>query len=80
VTNPGDASATNVMVSDPCPGFKFVSASDGGRHFSTRNELVPGEIGPGLTKEVKLEVVAINRASSQKRWRRRRGSEAGGRC
>lgn len=63
VTNPGDAPATNVMVSNLVPnGFKFISASDGGRHdFSAHTvSWFLGEIGPGLTKEVKLEVVAIN--------------------
>jgi uncharacterized repeat protein (TIGR01451 family) len=63
VTNPGDASATNVTVSDTIPqGFKFVGASDGGRHdFATRTvSWFLGEVGPGQSKEVKLEVVAVN--------------------
>lgn len=63
VVNPGDASATNVSVADVIPaGFKFASASDGGRHdFSTRTvSWFLGEIGAGQAKEVKLEVVAIN--------------------
>jgi uncharacterized repeat protein (TIGR01451 family) len=63
VTNPGDAPATNVSISDQIPpGFKFVQASDGGRHdFSTRTvSWFLGEVGPGQVREVKLEVVAIN--------------------
>jgi uncharacterized repeat protein (TIGR01451 family) len=63
VTNPGDASATNVTVSDVVPpGFKFLNASDGGRHdFSTRTvSWFLGEIGPGQSKDVKMEVLAIN--------------------
>jgi hypothetical protein len=39
-----------------------VSATDGGRHdFSTRTvSWFVGEVGPGQTKEVKFEVVAVN--------------------
>ena len=62
VTNPGDAPATNVMVSDVIPaGFKVTAASDGGRHdFSTRAvSWFLGEIGPGQAKEVRVEVQAI---------------------
>jgi uncharacterized repeat protein (TIGR01451 family) len=63
VTNPGDASATNVTINDVVPpGFKFLQASDGGRHdFSTRSvSWYLGEVQPGQSKDVKLEVVAIN--------------------
>ncbi len=63
VTNPGDAPATNVTVSDVVPsGFKVLAASDGGRHdFSTRAvSWFLGEVGPGQTKQVQLEVQAIN--------------------
>jgi uncharacterized repeat protein (TIGR01451 family) len=63
VTNPGDASATNVSVHDVVPaGFKFVAASDGGRHdFSTRTVTwFLGELGPAQTKEVNLECEAVN--------------------
>jgi uncharacterized repeat protein (TIGR01451 family) len=63
ITNPGDAPASNVTLSDVIPpGFKFNAASDGGRNdFSTRTvSWFLGEIGPAQTKEVKLEVVAIN--------------------
>jgi uncharacterized repeat protein (TIGR01451 family) len=63
VTNPGDAPATNVTVADVVPaGFKVLAASDGGRHdFQTRTvSWFLGEIGPGQTREVKLEVQAVN--------------------
>jgi uncharacterized repeat protein (TIGR01451 family) len=63
VINPGDASATNVTINDVVPpGFKFLQASDGGRHdFSTRTvSWYLGEVQPGQSKDVKLEVVAIN--------------------
>ncbi len=42
VTNPGDATATNVTVADVVPaGFKVLAASDGGRHdFSTPHRVV----------------------------------------
>jgi uncharacterized repeat protein (TIGR01451 family) len=63
VTNPGDAPATNVTVADVVPpGFKVLAASDGGRHdFSTRAvSWFLGEVGPGQTRQVQLEVQAIN--------------------
>lgn len=63
VTNPGDAAATNVTVADMVPaGFKVLAASDGGRHdFQTRTvSWFLGEIGPGQSREVKVEVQAIN--------------------
>jgi uncharacterized repeat protein (TIGR01451 family) len=63
VTNPGDAPATNVSVNEVVPaGFKFLTATDGGRHdFATRTvSWFLGEIGPGQTKEVKVEVQAVN--------------------
>ncbi len=63
MTNPGDAAASNVTVSDVVPaGFKVMAASDGGRHdFSTRTvSWFLGEIPPGQTREVKLEVQAVN--------------------
>jgi uncharacterized repeat protein (TIGR01451 family) len=62
VTNPGDAPATNVTVADVVPaGFKVLAASDGGRH-DVQTRMVSwflGEIAPGQTREVKLEVEAI---------------------
>lgn len=63
VTNPGDAPATNVTINDVVPaGFKYTSASDGGRHdFSTRTVTwFVGEVAPGQSKEVKLDCMAIN--------------------
>ncbi len=63
VTNPGDASAQNVTVSDVIPpGFKFLQADNGGRHdFSTRTvSWFLGELGPGQSREVKLECLAVN--------------------
>jgi uncharacterized repeat protein (TIGR01451 family) len=63
VTNPGDAPATNVSVNEIVPaGFKFLNATDGGRHdFATRTvSWFVGEVGPGQTKEVKMEVQAVN--------------------
>jgi len=63
VTNPGDAPASNVTVSDLVPeGFKVLAASEGGRHdFTTRTvSWFLGEVGAGQSHEVKLEVQAIN--------------------
>jgi uncharacterized repeat protein (TIGR01451 family) len=63
VTNPGDAPASNVTVADTVPaGFKVLAASDGGRHdYQTRTvSWFLGEVGPGQTREVKLEVQSVN--------------------
>jgi uncharacterized repeat protein (TIGR01451 family) len=63
VTNPGDAPVSNVTVADSVPaGFKVLAASDGGRHdFQTRTvSWFLGEVAPGQTREVKLEVQAVN--------------------
>jgi hypothetical protein len=63
VANPGDAPAANVAVNVLVPaGFKFMTADNGGRHdFSTRTvQWFLGEIGPGQSREVKMEVMAIN--------------------
>jgi uncharacterized repeat protein (TIGR01451 family) len=68
VANPGDAGASNVTVSDVVPiGFKVLAASDGGRHDSSTRTVswFLGEIAPGQTREVKLEVQAVN-AGEQK--------------
>jgi uncharacterized repeat protein (TIGR01451 family) len=62
VTNPGDGPASNVTVRDVVPeGFKILAATEGGRHdFSTRTvSWFLGEVAPGQTHEVKLEVQAI---------------------
>lgn len=61
VSNPGDAPATNVTMSDLVPeGFKVLAASDGGRHdFSAHTvSWFLGDIKPGEAREVKLEVQA----------------------
>ena len=61
VTNPGNAPATNVFITDVAPpGLKFVQADNGGQHdFATRSvKWFIGEIGPGQTKEVKAEFIA----------------------
>jgi uncharacterized repeat protein (TIGR01451 family) len=63
VTNPGDAPATNVTVADVVPaGFKVLAASDGGRHDLQTGAVswLLGEVSPGKTREVKVEVQAID--------------------
>jgi uncharacterized repeat protein (TIGR01451 family) len=63
VTNPGNAPASNVAVTDQIPlGFKFHAASAGGRHdFSSRTvSWLVGDLTPGQSREVSLDVVAIN--------------------
>jgi uncharacterized repeat protein (TIGR01451 family) len=63
ITNPGSAPASNVTISDQVPeGFKFLAASDGGRHdFATRTvSWFVGDLIPGQSREVNLEVLAIN--------------------
>jgi uncharacterized repeat protein (TIGR01451 family) len=63
VTNPGTATANHVSLNDLVPpGFKVVAMSGGGRHdFVTRTVgWFLGDLGPGQSKEVSLELVAIN--------------------
>jgi uncharacterized repeat protein (TIGR01451 family) len=63
VTNPGTATATHVNVIDEVPlGFKFVSATANGRHDFVNRTVTwfLGDIGPEKTKEVTLELVAVN--------------------
>jgi uncharacterized repeat protein (TIGR01451 family) len=63
VTNPGTALATNVTLTNQIPdGFKFVSASPGGRHdFATRIvSWYIGELNPGQSKETTFDVLAVN--------------------
>jgi uncharacterized repeat protein (TIGR01451 family) len=63
VTNPGTAPTSNVTLTDQIPdGFKFVSASPGGRHdFATRVvSWYIGDLNPGQSKEVTLDVLAAN--------------------
>ncbi|WP_020472492.1 CARDB domain-containing protein [Zavarzinella formosa] len=62
VTNPGDAPAVNVVVTEMIPaGFKFISADNGGQHdFATRTvKWFVGEIPAGQTKEVKTDLMAV---------------------
>ncbi|HTK78735.1 MAG TPA: hypothetical protein VL371_25985, partial [Gemmataceae bacterium] len=68
VSNPGDAPAFNVTVSDVIPpGFKFLQADNGGRHdFSTRTvSWFIGELGPNQSREVKFECLAVNPGEHQ---------------
>jgi uncharacterized repeat protein (TIGR01451 family) len=62
VTNPGDAPAANVTVSDVVPaGLRFVTA-DGGGQMNGESHTVSwflGEVGPGQSKEVNLEVMCV---------------------
>jgi uncharacterized repeat protein (TIGR01451 family) len=61
VTNPGDAPIGNVFLEDVLPaGMKYLSADSGGQHdFATRTvKWFVGEIAPGQSKEVKIEVMA----------------------
>jgi uncharacterized repeat protein (TIGR01451 family) len=63
VTNPGSAAASNVTIVHQLPqGFKFVTASNGGRHdFTSRTvSWFIGDLTPGESREVTLEAVAIN--------------------
>ena len=63
VTNPGTAVASQVTLVDQVPqGFKFVSATAEGRHdFVSRTVYwVLGDIAPGESKEVSLELIAVN--------------------
>ena len=63
VTNPGDAPAGNVFVSEVLPaGFKFVAADGGGQHDPSTRQVkwYVGDLGPGQSKEIKLELMAVN--------------------
>jgi hypothetical protein len=58
VHNPGDAPATGVVLTDSLPaGMKFLTAGDGGQVDAKTNTVSwrLGEIGPGKTKEVRVE-------------------------
>lgn len=62
VVNSGDAPAGNVTINTIIPaGFKFQTASDGGRHDSAAHAVswFIGEVGPGQAKEVKLVGTAV---------------------
>src|SRR5205085_3936726 len=62
ISNPGDAPAANVMISDVLPaGFRFVTA-DGGGQLDGANRTVSwflGEVGPGQSREVNVEVMCV---------------------
>lgn len=61
VTNPGSAAASNVSIVHQLPqGFKFTSASHGGRHDLTAHTVswFIGDLTPGESREVTLEVIA----------------------
>jgi hypothetical protein len=63
VTNPGTATANQVNLVDEVPlGFKFVSATGGGRHdFVSRTvKWFLGDLAPEKSKEVTVELVAVN--------------------
>jgi uncharacterized repeat protein (TIGR01451 family) len=63
VSNPGSAAAEGVMLVDQIPqGFKIVNATEGGRHdFVARTVTWSlGKIEAGASKEVSLELVAVN--------------------
>jgi uncharacterized repeat protein (TIGR01451 family) len=63
VTNPGNATATNVTIVDQVPqGFKFVDASGGGRHdFTSRTvSWFLGDLPAHQSKEVNLQLMAVN--------------------
>lgn len=62
VTNPGDAPASNVFVTDVVPaGFKFVQADAGGQMDNGTSSVkwFLGELAPGASKEVKVELLAV---------------------
>jgi uncharacterized repeat protein (TIGR01451 family) len=63
VTNPGDAPAANVFVTEIVPsGFKYVQADNGGQLDDTTNSVkwFVGELAPGQSKEVKCELLAAS--------------------
>lgn len=63
VTNPGDASAANVLVHDALPGgFKYINSDNGGRYDQATRTVswFVGEIGAGQTRELNVELQATN--------------------
>jgi uncharacterized repeat protein (TIGR01451 family) len=63
VSNPGSAPAEGVLLTDQIPqGFKIINATEGGRHdFVARTVTWSlGKIEAGGSKEVNLELVAVN--------------------
>lgn len=61
VSNPGEAPATNVFITDMIPrGFRFVQADSGGQHDEASRSVkwFIGELGAGQAREVKVELLA----------------------
>jgi uncharacterized repeat protein (TIGR01451 family) len=61
VSNPGNAAANEVIVSEVIPaGFQFQSASAGGRHDAGTQTVswVVGDLAPGQSQEVNVDLVA----------------------
>jgi hypothetical protein len=61
VSNPGDAAATEVVVSQRVPdGFKFAAADGGGKYDPEARTVrwTVGAVEPGAVKELKCELVA----------------------
>lgn len=63
VTNPGDAPAANVFITQLVPsGFKFVQADANGQHDESSRSVkwFVGELGAGESREVKVELLATS--------------------
>jgi hypothetical protein len=63
VANPGTAVASHVTLTDQVPpGFKVAAATGGGRHdFASRSVVwFLGDLEPGQTRQVTLDLVAVN--------------------
>ncbi len=63
VTNPGDAPASNVFITEMVPnGFKFHQAEGGGQHDEATRSVkwFIGELPPGQSREVKIDLVATS--------------------
>ncbi|MCI0463616.1 MAG: hypothetical protein L0Z62_42315 [Gemmataceae bacterium] len=70
VTNPGTAAANHVSLTNQVPpGFKVAAMSGGGRHDFVSRTVVwfLGDVAPGETKQVNLELVAINPGEHRQR-------------
>ncbi|MBY0525288.1 MAG: DUF11 domain-containing protein [Gemmataceae bacterium] len=70
VTNPGTATANHVRLVDEIPqGFTFAAASNEGRHdFVSRTvSWFLGDLPPGQSQEVTLDLVAVNTGEHKNR-------------
>ena len=70
VSNPGNAPASDVLISDVIPaGFRFQSASAGGQHDPGTQTVswVVGDLAPGQSQEVNVELVAIAEGEQRNR-------------